>query len=458
MGIVNWRREGLFLAIAGMETCWMVAWSRNLLDRPGAATTGPSWWSVWILFIVALIAARSLGRLELPRGRWYIAALALGTSLFLVWVNLGSIPLIAGAPTDLSKTVEILILLLGLLVWFRAPGIVLQAGDTRSMARHFQIGLLILVGAVLVTRCSEARATDLVVGYFGWGLLAIALTRIEEVARTESGSAAPFNLKWMITLATTLLVAGIITSLATQVLTVETVRWLLRPVTILLSVVLFAFLMVATELVALLVPLLRWIFPDISAEALRDATENLREPRPSLTGEEVDQVRLLSPQLEEVLVNGLIVLVILVALWLAVRAFRNWRTRQYATPGAVRETVAHEGRLAEDLADFLRDRWRRLRELDLRGRWKRLGIASARAIYGNLLALLAAAGHPRQPEQTPYEYEPVAGEVLPTRQAEIRAITDAYVRARYGELEISGEELARLQEAWKDIEREGERL
>ena len=44
---------------------------------------------------------------------------------------------------------------------------------------------------------------------------------------------------------------------------------------------------------------------------------------------------------------------------------------------------------------------------------------------------------------------------LPAQEAEIAAITEAYVHAHYGEAEISTEELTRLQEAWERIQAEG---
>ena len=81
-----------------------------------------------------------------------------------------------------------------------------------------------------------------------------------------------------------------------------------------------------------------------------------------------------------------------------------------------------------------------------------------RAIYANLLALMAAADHPRQPAQTPYEYEPGVEALLPARQAEISALTEAFVRARYGEVEVDAQELARLQEAWERIRVDGQEL
>jgi hypothetical protein len=455
MGLINWRREGLFVAVAGMETCWVVGGSRVLLREQGANVAGFTWWSVLTLYILALITARTLGRMELRRASWIIGGLALGSSLLLLQANSDQAPLILRRPGDPSTAREILALMLGFLIWFRALRVPALLGDTRAITRQFQVGVLILSVATLSTLWFPAPVTDLVVAYFGLGLLAMALTRVEEVALVEPGGAAPFNLKWGVTLATTLLVAGAVALLATQVVTVEAVRWLLRPFATLLNLGLFALAVLFTALIAQLLPLLRWVLRDLPVEEVQKSLENFRqalEPTPP------DNAPPLRPELARALGLGLVGLLILIALWVVVRSFRRWRMGRYATPGGVREAVAPEGSLTQDLADFMRDRWRRLRATDLRRLFRRWGTGSARAIYASLLALLAAADRPRQPEQTPYEYQPVAEEVLPAHQAEVKAITEAYVRARYGEMEASTQELAHLQEAWQRIRAEGEKL
>jgi hypothetical protein len=291
----------------------------------------------------------------------------------------------------------------------------------------------------------------------------MALTRIEEVAWTEPSGAAPFNLKWIVTLALTLLVTGIAALLATRVITVESTRWLLRPFAALLNVVLFVVIMLATTLilqvVRLLMPLLQWLSDRISVEGLEENLQDLQEAAAPFPQDEVSSGSPFSPELLEALKAGLVVVVVLLVLWWVVRAFRRWQMDRYTTPGGVRESVDPDRTLAQDLSDFVKDQWRRLRgAADLRRLFQRYGMESARAIYASLLALLAAAGHPRRPEQTPYEYAPVAQGALPTRAADIAAITEAYVQAHYGEVEIGGEELTRLQEAWKRIKAEKKEL
>lgn len=464
---VNWRLELLFLAVVGMETCWVAGWSRVILGAPGIGGTGLSWPSVFVLYLVAVTAARTLGRRGTRRGPWLVAGLALFTASLLVKVNLypdaGLLNVVWVArmvrrTADLSAGLsqEILALLLGFFVWFRGLRIPVRYVGIRTITAQFQMGVLIMVGLALATVWVPTAVVSLVAAYFGLGLLAVALTRIEEVARTEPGGASPFGLKWVATLATTLLIAGAAVFVVTRVVTVETVRWLLRPFAILLAIVLSAFaVLVSAVLQYLVFPLVLRVFGGLPVE------EPELQTRPPFAQDEepVRTISLLSPELLQALRVLFVILLILLALWLLARSFRQWRVRQYATAGGVRETVAPKGTLAGDMAGFLRDQWRRLRQAaDLRRLFRRFGTGSARAIYASLLALLAAVGHPRQPGQTPYEYELVAEEVLPARQADIEAITEAYVRARYGEMEIDAEELARLQEAWKRVQVEGEKL
>jgi hypothetical protein len=458
LSIVNWRNEWLLAAIAGTETCWIVAWSRVILERPGSSVPGLSWLSVWALFFVALITARTLGRLESPRVAWYVGAVALFTSLLFLWINRGATPVLLTRPADPSVASEALAVLFAFLVWFRALRIPGEVGDMRAIAREFQIGLLILVAAVLVSLGSPTRMNDLAIAYFGFGLLAVALTRVDEAGRSEPGGAAPMSLKWVVTLTMTLLVVVVITLLATQVITVEVTRWILRPVVTLVQIVLFVSIVLATEMALLFFPLLQRLIGDLSPEDLENGVQNLRQLMAPNPEEEAVETARISPQFVEALQVTIIVLLALVAVWLIARSFRRWRVARYTTPGGAREQVAAEGSLAEDLAGYLRDQWRRLRQADLRRLFQRMGTGSIRAIYANLLALMDALGHPRQPEQTPSEFEPVAGKVLPDCQLEIEEITEAFVHARYGETEVSAENLAHLKQAWERVRADGEEL
>jgi hypothetical protein len=458
MGLVNWRRELMIIALAGMEACWLTGLARVLIKGPGSAQTLVSWWSVFLLFLVALAVVRVVGRLELRYGRWLTAGLTLLTAALLVQFSLDQSLFFLRNPSDPASGRATLVFVLGFVVWYRALRITGYAGDTRDTIRQFQFGLLVLVGVTLVTLRSPARMTDLVFGYFGFGLLAVALTRIEEVAQTEPAGAAPLDLKWVITLAVTLLTVGAVVLLVGQVITIDAVRWVLRPFVTLLEIGLVALVFLVTFLMMQFLPLLSGLFANFPAAELEDTMQDWQESAGQpFEGEPTKGIEL-SAELLSALQWTVIVVLVAVALWLIARSFRRWRLEQSTTPGGVRESVSSEGTIADDVARYLRDQWGRLRNANLGRLFQRVGAESVRAIYVNLLMLMSDAGCPRLPEQTPNEFCPAAADLLPARRTEIQAITEAYVRAHYGEVDISADELARIQDAWQRVKADAEAL
>ena len=78
-------------------------------------------------------------------------------------------------------------------------------------------------------------------------------------------------------------------------------------------------------------------------------------------------------------------------------------------------------------------------------------IRSIRRAYQQLCAAAAAAGHPRDDSETPYEYLPRLGELWPHNQPDLRLITEAYVKIRYGTLPETRTELEKILAAWQRV-------
>jgi hypothetical protein len=87
--------------------------------------------------------------------------------------------------------------------------------------------------------------------------------------------------------------------------------------------------------------------------------------------------------------------------------------------------------------------------------WLRLRGLSARALiqyfYVSLTQRAEALGWGRQPGQTAYEYSRDLVERLPNRQAEIEALTDAFVRAKYSPRPVSSDDAKRARTPWERI-------
>jgi hypothetical protein len=109
-----------------------------------------------------------------------------------------------------------------------------------------------------------------------------------------------------------------------------------------------------------------------------------------------------------------------------------------------------------NLRAMFQDGLGRLTELaDLMGRFgpssRFLTALSIRRIYANLLRLAAELGYPRSRAQTPYEYLLVLYEALPDSESEVELITEAYVKAHYGQVPDTREELLRIRESWERV-------
>jgi hypothetical protein len=119
------------------------------------------------------------------------------------------------------------------------------------------------------------------------------------------------------------------------------------------------------------------------------------------------------------------------------------------------ESVLDSERSLRDSGKALSDRWRDLRE-GLMARLARLrgeeySLASIRKTYASLVRLASAAGFPRDRSQTPYEYIDTLHQAFPEDTPHIRLITEAYVRAHYGERSFPHEYVQRVRHAWLSI-------
>jgi hypothetical protein len=477
----NWRRELLLLAAAAMETSWLAGWTVVLLADGGNHLSGgaqhqpTTWFSLFGLYLLATTTARTLARRPTRYVDWILVALVASSTLVFLNLNLYSrifvlnprwvgefVRNIVGGPR--SWPLEFTALLIGFFAWFRGMRLHGRYLGVRTMMRQLQLGLFMVV--VLAIASTKAQPTPVningvIVVFFATSLLALALTRLDETARTAAGVASRFGRKWVATLAVALLVIAVLALIGSQVLTVDTVRTVLRPVVLVIQVVLGAVAVLVGLLGQyVLFPLLLRLLSGLFGEGLElKALEGLQQEQPAelIQGERAQSLLTDPTFLNALRVVGLALLA-LILLWLVVRSFRRWR-QMYTTAGGTREAASADGSLAGDVASYLRDRWRRLREAaDVRRMLRLRNAGSIRAIYTNMLTLMAVARRPRQLGQTPYEYEPIVTGSLPEQKAEVEAITDAYVRARYGERDIDPVEFERLRDAWQRVRDQEHRL
>jgi hypothetical protein len=172
-------------------------------------------------------------------------------------------------------------------------------------------------------------------------------------------------------------------------------------------------------------------------------------------------------QLETAPAHGLTLFIIQLVKWgflalilggtLAVLAFsisHAWKGRR-APRSVEHESVWEAGTAAKDARDALESRWRRWRE-EVRAHLARLrgeesSLVTIQQIYASLVRMATASGFPRREAETPYEFIAGLHRAFPGSENEIRLITNAYVRAHYGERTFPPEHVRRVRDAWLAI-------
>jgi hypothetical protein len=88
--------------------------------------------------------------------------------------------------------------------------------------------------------------------------------------------------------------------------------------------------------------------------------------------------------------------------------------------------------------------------------WQRWQAQTARErvrrLYLALLQRAAQVGHPRRPDQTPFEYATTLKPHVTGEENALDALTSAFVEARYSRREFRREEVSLLQRIWRRLQ------
>ncbi|HJZ47251.1 MAG TPA: DUF4129 domain-containing protein [Roseiflexaceae bacterium] len=149
---------------------------------------------------------------------------------------------------------------------------------------------------------------------------------------------------------------------------------------------------------------------------------------------------------------ALLPVVTILGLLLLVRSRARWR----AAEDEERESLWSWGNLAEDLRGLFGNRRRPERDHGLRSALARLRgadpVSRIRRSYIRLLLLGEAHEQPRAAPQTPREYAPAAGALVPVAAQPVEALTGAYERARYNPDGVTPADAEAAEQAWAAIE------
>lgn len=464
------RRELLFVALAGAEASWVAAALLALTWSFGPHPPLSLWLAVVGLLLGFFYLYRALEKAELEvaaqQGLLASALLVvIGLILrFHVFANSGwqgvewvleplrQLAGQSGSAAPLLLTLSSLVFL-----WARAIHLARRSLSLYSVGFSFRVGIVLLVWlALIVALLTDTGVVVFVAPYFFWGLLAVALARIEEVGQVRGSYPTPGSPFWI----SSSMVAVAATVAVSSVIAVFFYGGGLEQVVGVLSPALDAVRILFIGLIALIVGVVAWLLSlvPIDLSGIRDQLESMApqlqggEPLPPMMTEEVET----SPFWGTFQAGTILALfAAVVALILFFTWYRRVRERN-GSGGEQRESLLSADLLAKNLKEMLRAGRDRLEQMaqavDRLGLGARLLSAlSIRRIYINLVRVATRAGYPRVKAQTPYEYLDVLAAAWPDLRPDLAVITDAYIRARYGQVSDTQEELDRIVACWERV-------
>lgn len=351
---------------------------------------------------------------------------------------------------------DVAVFILVIFFWWRGISLVGRRVDMKSLGLRFRLSALIFAPIVILIASGLAdwNVIPFLLLFFLASLLAMALTRAEQLEQDKSGKSFAMSPRWLtaVTLAAlTIILAGVILASWISGESILGLAGWLQPVWLALyfaaTTIISMLAHLALPFMSVLGALLQRVF-DILGQALQRAIGQLPLQPEQEQEQPLESVR----QLLDIdsnymaLLIGLIVLFVILLVALGLRSmFRS----MLLPADPYRELVRNTG---EDDANSQRPGLvgRLLQQLGLGRGWR--AAASIRRIYREMCLVAGAAGYARGESETPYEYLTTLAKAWPDNQAETNLITRAYVRVRYGEIPESKQELAELEAAWKRLD------
>lgn len=465
-----WQQNAIFFSLTAMEMAWFTP--IVLIFLPQSWRTPPIFYllGLWGVMAGMILIAHLFEQQDIASPGFEISVL-----LFLIVVGFLGIRFYVFSdvpPGNLSwlsallrgdRATQVLIVLGTLaFLWWRAVAFLQRDINFFIIGYDFRKGVLsLLLSVMLFHYLSSQSAMLFVFVFFYFGLVAIALGRAEDIARTTGDGQAPINRGWLRVIAiNTLAVMGIAWAFgrAWSLAGFRALWHLFIPV---LGWMAPYAKTAALFLLRLLNPLLEWFVGLIRAgvhgrkaeEILNNLTKNMPEAQ-KVVGETgaytpPTWVMILFRYVIPITI-GIIVLLLL-TFWLVKR-------RQAQNLSQIEEENSSvESLEGQGLRDALRRGLNKLKEMA--GLVSQFGIGksfyaaiSIRNIYANLQKLAAERGVPRDPSWTPNDYLSRLPQAFPGQEAALRHITDVYNAYEYGHVNTDSEEIARLREAWEAIQ------
>ncbi len=462
------RHELLYICWALMDVALIaplalgfIFWTR---DWPLVAFV--AWLFLVLLIPFNLSRLMSIAGVELRRQRnWimltFVLALFLGIRSFLFQpqslIDLSWLGALAdrmvNRPGELWQREVALFVLLAML-WARGLALTGRYVAVTEIGFRLRLGGLFFVPIIIILNIVPGTANPLpfIMLFFLAALVAVAVSRAEEVAQQETAKTYPMSPGWVGGVLLTSLFIVSAAALVGLAISGEGLVLLAQWLSPLWNAFAFASMAVVTTATYLLLFFLEPLMGLMRVIGRMMASvgfirEGVELPEFAPAPAEQLLLELGDPQSSVYLWfnrSAVAVLVLLSLLVVFVALRRYFRHRELSFGMAQRGPAAA---VVEDQEEGLAQRL-----LNRFGRWRRWrAAATVRQLYHAMCLEAAGQGHPRDPSQTPFEYLPALFEVWPEGLEDVRLITDAYVRVRYGEAPETAEELEEIRQAWQRL-------
>jgi hypothetical protein len=481
MLLTNRRHRILFMALAAMEVAWFLPFALTLFIRmqpdavalPALLLKSGEWAPLiffalcWGTLLLYLLAADLLNRHQIDFPQRELTVIALIIVTFLLTTRLFLFPTLAlgdfrwlGAVLSAifdqgaGSAAVLFLLLLNLFLWLRVATATDRALTFFSVGVSFRLGMLLtLVGNALYILAAGQPVQQALIYlwlFFGFGLLAVALARVDEKAfhaSQSSGATLPWSrLGQLLAMTAATVGLAIYASTLYTPTTIKTVLGWFSPLWNFLGAILLRLFLALFWLIG---PLLERFINAI--RAMLAGLEPLETP-----AQEFGEIGLAQNQLNfgEIVRDYTIVRYTLIALGLLVIfiviAILFARTRQRDLANEAEQSGSEGLALGGNPFHRLRD---------LAGLFRRYGLRpgllaaiSVQNIYANVSRLAGRHGYPRAAAQPPDEYLPRLYAAFPGQEAALARLTAAYMRVHYGDQPVDETELTQLREDYTTIQ------
>jgi hypothetical protein len=439
LAVVEATPAALFLTIAGAN-----AWGALIVVVLGGALAD------WIVLrrLRPEFQGPALAAIALLAALWVVKGLLPGSGLFTGWGQA------VAALFDIHSTRSIpvyLSMLLGLFCFWRGTRMTLH--DAVTLHRLFRISTALLMLVVFIRFFSGGAgsalanlATAEVIGYFAIGLLTIALASASEERESELRRMGWRGLASLAGAVVLVIFLGVLVGALFGREAAAIIRLLWQGLILIVGLMVAPFIYLFASLIEGLIRFLN----------LGQLLNTLTQPHPLQDAFQQQPKELAGlPPWVQTLIQifcAVVPIVVLLSLFLLARR----RNRRGSGADEERESLFTIGGLAEDLLGLLGKLRAKERPEGLRGALAHLRgndpISRIRRSYIRLLLVGEARSLPRLAPQTPREYLPAAGSMLPSAGQPIDALTAAYERARYRPAGATPADADAAERAWGAID------